>query len=417
VFEHLLKAPYALSRHRQSPLAEERHRFLIHCEELRFSISVRRSIAAYLIPIAEYLNLRERPDELICSAEIEDQADRWAKRGTGRAKNARTSGSRKHFVTYATHWLKFMGRLQPLAVVPYPHADRVEAFADYMRWERGLSPQTVAIRCWVAREFLDLLCACRSLEEVTPTHVDDALLGKLHQQGYARASVRSYAESLRAFFRYAQTRGWCRPGLAEAIHAPRMFSHDTLPSGPSWDDVQRLLATTEGNSPVAVRDRAILLLLSVYGCRAGEAVRLRLEDLDWQREQIQFTRSKSSLKQVYPLTRSVGDAILRYLKEVRPNSSLREVFMSLNAPVRPLGRDALWWVVSRRLRSLGLSLRHYGPHALRHSCATRLLEQGFTIKEIGDHLGHRHPDATSVYAKVDLAGLRQVAAFEMGGLL
>jgi site-specific recombinase XerD len=247
--------------------------------------------------------------------------------------------------------------------------------------------------------------------------VDDALFGKLHQQGYARASVRIYAESLRAFFRYAQTRGWCRRGLAEAIHAPRMFSHDTLPSGPSWDDVQRLLAMTEGNSPVAIRDRAILLLLSIYGCRAGEAVRLRLEDLDWQREQIRFTRSKSSLHQVYPLSRSVGDAILRYLKEVRPNSSFREVFVSLNAPVRPLGRDALWWVVSRRLRSLGLSLRHYGPHTLRHSCATRLLEQGFTMKEIGDHLGHRHPDATSVYAKVDLAGLRQVAAFEMGGLL
>ncbi len=190
-----------------------------------------------------------------------------------------------------------------------------------------------------------------------------------------------------------------------------MFSHDTLPSGPSWDDVQRLLATTEGSSPVAVRDRAILLLLSLYGCRAGELVSLRLEDLNWQREQIQFTRSKSSLKQVYPLTRSVGDAILRYLKEVRPNSSFREVFMSLNAPIRPLGRDALWWVVSRRLRNLGLSLRHYGPHALRHSCATRLLGQGFTMKEIGDHLGHRHPDATSVYAKVDLGGLAPSRGF------
>lgn len=74
-------------------------------------------------------------------------------------------------------------------------------------------------------------------------------------------------------------------------------------------------------------------------------------------------------------------------------------------------------MVALRLRALGVSLRHYGPHALRHACATHLLGQGFTLKQIGDHLGHRHPDTTRVYAKVDLAGLRQVADFDMGDLL
>jgi integrase/recombinase XerD len=77
----------------------------------------------------------------------------------------------------------------------------------------------------------------------------------------------------------------------------------------------------------------------------------------------------------------------------------------------------LWPVVSHRLRALGVSLRHYGPHALRHACATHLLSQGFTLKEIGDHLGHRLPDTTRLYAKVDLDGLRQVADFSLGDLL
>ena len=291
------------------------------------------------------------------------------------------------------------------------------AFADYMSRERGLSPKTVTSRCRVVREFLDRLCAARPLKEVQPAHVDDALLDKLQRGGYARTSVRIYAFSLRAFFRYAEARDWCRPGLAAAIQAPRVFSHDGLPCGPSWDDVRRLVAATEGDTPIAIRDRAILLLLAIYGCRAGEVVRLRLEDLDWQRELVQFTRPKPSTVQTFPLSRAVGDAVLRYLKEVRPRSACRAVFLRLNAPFGPLTPGALWWVVSRRLRALGLSLPHYGPHALRHACATHLLEQGFTLKQIGDHLGHREPDTTRLYAKVDLNGLRQVADFNLGDLL
>ena len=88
----------------------------------------------------------------------------------------------------------------------------------------------------------------------------------------------------------------------------------------------------------------------------------------------------------------------------------------MRAPFRPL-RSGLWRIVARRLRPLGVSISHHGPHALRHACATRLLDQGLSLKEIGDHLGHRQPDTTRIYAKVDLAGLRRVAEFDLGGLL
>jgi len=97
---------------------------------------------------------------------------------------------------------------------------------------------------------------------------------------------------------------------------------------------------------------------------------------------------------------------------------LREVFLArCHAPVRPLHRCTLYLIVSRRLRVVSPSLARFGPHALRHACATHLLQEGLSLKEIGDHLGHRNPDTTRVYAKVDLAGLRQVADFEFGGLL
>jgi site-specific recombinase XerD len=113
----------------------------------------------------------------------------------------------------------------------------------------------------------------------------------------------------------------------------------------------------------------------------------------------------------------LGEAILSYLKKVRPRTTRREVFLTVKAPFQALSSGSLYDLVSDRLRSLGVSLPHYGPHSLRHACATRLLAEGLSMKEIGDHLGHRKADTTRVYAKVDLAGLRQVADFDLGGLL
>jgi site-specific recombinase XerD len=96
---------------------------------------------------------------------------------------------------------------------------------------------------------------------------------------------------------------------------------------------------------------------------------------------------------------------------------LRAVFLCSRAPIRPLGRSAVWPIVAERLRRLGVASPHRGPHAIRHACATHLLAQGLSLKEIGDHLGHQRPDTTRIYAKVDLTGLRRVADFDMGGLL
>jgi site-specific recombinase XerD len=415
MFEQLIEHPFALARHRNSPLAEQRRGFLVHCAELGMTRKTLRNIARYLLVIIDSLRLADRPDDLITSAEIEAQADRWVNRPT-RPSTSLARGGRIHFVNYATRWLQFLGRWQPPVVVPPPYADRIAAFRDYMSRERGLAPATVARRCWVAQKFLDQLAQKRQpLDRITAVQVDDALIHALGEGRLARISVHSYATALRAFFRFAEASGWCRRGLAESIRGPRLFAQEGLPFAPSWDDVCRLLAMTEGEEPQAIRDRAILLLLTAYGCRAGEVVRLRLEDIDWQRELISFTRTKQRRTQTYPLAASVGEALIRYLK-VRPRSPHREVFLCLVAPIIPLSSKTVWWVVGPRLRALGVTLRHCGPHALRHACASHLLKQGFTLQQIGEYLGHRDLECTQLYAKVDIDGLRAVADFDLGGL-
>jgi integrase len=148
----------------------------------------------------------------------------------------------------------------------------------------------------------------------------------------------------------------------------------------------------------------------------AEVSRLRLEDFDWEREIIRVPRPKQRRTQDYPLTHAVGEAIIRYPKEVRPRCAHREVFLRLIAPIKPISPSGLYNLTRKRVSQLGIVARHGGPHSLRHSCAARLVFEELSLKKIGDHLGHQSTYSTRTYAKVDLAGLREVASFDLGGL-
>jgi site-specific recombinase XerD len=286
-----------------------------------------------------------------------------------------------------------------------------------MAEERGLSRATVSSRHWCLAQFLDWLHG----RQLCVTDLDlrslDAYLQHLHAKGLSRVTIKIHTDAVRAFIRHAERRGWCTAGLADALHGPRVYREHGLPLGPAWDDVKRLIQDAASSYDAAdVRDHAILLLLAVYGLRAGEVAALRLEDIDWEHDRLTVRRPKQRRSQVYPLVPSIGHAIVRYLREVRPRCAFREAFLKILAPLGPMTSQALYSMVAARMRRLGIQAPHRGPHVLRHACAGHLLARGLSLKEIGDHLGHRSPDSTRIYAKVDLQGLREVAAFDLGGL-
>jgi site-specific recombinase XerD len=346
--------------------------------------------------------------------EIEKAARRWSRKKC----SLRPKWLRGGFVAEAIAWLSFLGRLQVQTAPAKAYDQMLVEFKEFMEKDRGLSPVSIEHRCHSVRPFLDrLLSGERSLDMISVADIDSLLAQKVNEHQYARISVRGYASSLRSFFRYAEMRGWCAGGIAASIMAPRVFQQETLPSGPPWEVVQEILDATSGDEPTMIRDHAILMILAVYGVRSREVARLRLDDIDWQKDRIVFTRAKIGGSHSFPLHECVGAAIVRYVKEVRPKSRCREVFLTRHAPIGPLSAGALWAVVGRQLRGRALSIKHCGPHSLRHACATRLINKGLSLKEVGDHLGQRDPEATRIYAKVDLVGLRQVASFDLGGLL
>jgi site-specific recombinase XerD len=417
MFDQLFQNPFVLARQRSGPLADERRRYLVHCAEQQMSRRTLRSIARYTLIAAEALRLAERPSEVITHAEVAAEVERWSDRRSRRSTARQVRLLRVDFTCHVIRWLTFLGRLQPAAKVRQPYADHLAQFLDGVR-ERGLSPQTIANYSRVIRPFLaQLEDTGLHLKTLTVAQLDELVIKKFRDEGYARNTIQTCVSVLRLFTQFAKEHGWCRQGLAAAIMAPRVGTHEGLPIGPSWDDVKRLLATTEGDRPADIRDRALLMLLAVYGLRAGEVTALCLKDFDWEREVLSVPHSKSQRPRTYPLCRPVGDAVLRYLREVRPRSDRRQVFITLVAPFRPLVVSSLGRAVYRRLHALGLTLPHSGSHVLRHACATHLLAQGLSLKEIGDHLGHQSPETTRLYAKVDLAALRTVADFHLEGLL
>lgn len=414
MIEDLFKRPTILARYREGPQAEAREEFLNHCAKEGYSRSMLRKIAWVLLAVAHNLDIDHGN---MTTQDIERAVDSRVRFSCRPLRTKESLWTRQMFIHFATEWLRRLGCLQQAPSTQNAFASKINAFASHMRDERGLSPVTISTRCERLTWFFGGLCPPReTLAAITVADVD-AFIESKSKQGWTRASLAALAGSLRSFFGFAEARGWCAPGITAAIESPRLYAREGIPEGPGWDDVQRLLASTSGDRPVDIRDHAILMLLAVYGLRRGEVAGLRLDDLDWEGELIHIARPKQRRAQHYPLLPAVGEAILRYLREVRPRYGDRTLFLTLGAPIRPLSAPSITLIAHAHLSRLGLTLSPRGAHCLRHACASHLLESGFSLKQIGDHLGHRNANSTLSYTKVDLIGLRQVAELDLGELL
>jgi site-specific recombinase XerD len=413
--EILFVYPATLARYRAAPLLDERERFLSHCSKQGYTRRGLRKIAWLLLVIASTRLTRRRR---VSIQQIEQVARRHRVRFLQHASergNCRTT--QRLFVHTASTWYTFLGRLGPPERTRSRLSTYLDAFEQFMRDERGLSTVTIDTRRQQIGRFLsELPPTVRSLDAITLRDVDRHFIERSNH-GWTRASLATLASSLRAFLRYAEVQHWCKQGFADAIDSPRIYADEGLPRGPDWSQVEALIASTARRDPASMRDRAVVMLLALYGLRRGEVVGLRLEDIDWEAELLRVVRPKARRVQHYPLILPLGHALVRYLKDVRPQSTAREIFLTLKAPLRPLSPGGLTSIIRNRLRSLGVHGVPRGPHGLRHACARHLLDEGFTFKQIGDQLGHRRASSTSVYAKLDLRALREVGELPLGRLL
>jgi integrase/recombinase XerD len=197
--------------------------------------------------------------------------------------------------------------------------------------------------------------------------------------------------------------------LSGTVGWPQAYRLATIPRSITWSEADRVLGYVDRRTPCGRRDYAILLLLVIYGLRGREVAALRLDDIDWKRGRLAVPERKAGHSTAYPLSPPVGDAIVDYLRHGRPATTDRHLFIRSLAPVRPLGAAAVSACARRYLLLAGVDVPRPGSHTLRHTCVQRLVDAEFSLKEIGDFVGHRSPASTEIYAKVAIESLRQVS--------
>ena len=222
-------------------------------------------------------------------------------------------------------------------------------------------------------------------------------------------STHSMSVTLRNFFRFCRHEGYIEQDLTGAVPSVRRYRLDRVPSGYTEEEAQTLLNSFDRQTPSGCRDYAMCLLLYTYGIRGGQLRALRLQDIRWERNEIFFKGTKQGKDSLLPLTVEVGESLLDYIRNIRPRDiGYAEVFLTVRAPYHPLGRPTLSAHIRRRAWVAGIDAPRRGTHAFRHGFATRMLQQGHSLKGIADVLGHRSMETTFIYTKVDFAALSQV---------
>ncbi|BAO92687.1 site-specific integrase [Caballeronia cordobensis] len=296
--------------------------------------------------------------------------------------------------------------------VPAPMSTALRDYELYCRDRRHLRTTTLRERTREITIFADFL-GSRNITCFDQMQPADLCAFVTAQHRLSAKSVSRIVSDVRCFLRFLLMRGILQQDLSHVlpvVHVPR---DATIPS--VWDPqvLTRLLEAVDRTSPKGKRDYAIFLLACRLGLRVGDIRALSLDDLKWETATIEVRQSKTLAPLCLPLTEEVGEALIDYLGSGRPHSDHREVFLTLNAPFLPFREaDSLHWIVRHWKGIAGIHFRtpqRHGLHSLRHTLATRLLQEQTPFQVISDILGHATTASTLIYAKTDVETLRTAA--------
>lgn len=402
-------------RYLTAPFYEERKSHLEFLEKEGLSKVFICEYAEIQLHVVKQFNLNEGLiNRKFTLDEIVDAAHSFGKLLGGASEKSRY----RRFRSVCISWFSFMGIIEEKDK-SYVGSNYVYQFCEWHLLSKGSSVGTIVqIRLELDRFFAYINTRGITLTSLTADYIDEYIKTYKHAC-FTRKTVSSRVSTLRTFFRHMYDTGFLRTDMSSYLISPRIYTCEVLPGSPNESDLNRIAHFYDKDEPSAIRDKAILLLLIEYGMRSGEVANLKLGDIDWEHDVIYLHREKGCQKQqVLTLKANVGNAILRYIKEVRCNTrGYREVFLKLKNPLKPMTTKSIYHVVCKAIKGLNIHLEHMGPHTLRHAFATIHVNKGHTFKDIADILGHKQLDTTRGYAKVNLSKLRQVSDINWEGIL
>jgi integrase/recombinase XerD len=286
---------------------------------------------------------------------------------------------------------------------------KIDEFLQSGAIEKGYSEHTVAAYRNDLVQFLTFLTGerVRSWQQVSRAHILDYVLA-LKRREYAPATVSRKVAAIKTFFHFLVTDGALQDDPTAAVDLPRV--NKRLPHPLSQEKVTRLLAepTRSSNTPVALRDSAILELMYATGMRASEVVELGIDAVDLAAGTVRCV-GKGNKERILPLHEGARQVLGDYLDSGRPRLLRRrdEETFFLNQHGRPLTRQGLWLIIKQYAAAIGIE-NQVTPHTLRHSFATHLLDGGAGLRQVQQLLGHANISTTQIYTEVSSRYKREV---------
>lgn len=410
MLEFYFTSPTRLRQLRRSPLASQLDELAKHFRERGYTENSGCYMLSIIGRMGQYARLKglERPEqiseELIeCFLNEELKAE-----GVHRA----ATNALSHLVQH----LRTQGLLpqKPPATPAYdPHGPLLERYGAFMRDVRGVGQESLDSTILGARRILEWLDCNRPgqpLAKLSGADVLDCVTDQLTQDPGHRRWKRNVCYLMRSFLRFLQWSDVIQTDLIRVIPKVPRYRLDVVPRHLSWDQVLRLVQSINVYTPDGVRDKAIIMLIATLGLRGGEVWQMERSWIDWKRGELRIPKNKSHKERILPLPKAVGEMLSEYLLYWRPPLGSTRVFLRHKAPLGELkGTGAITALVRQRLKKAGIEAPSYGPHLLRHSLATHMVNSGVSIKHIADMLGHAHIDTTAIYTKVDRTSLSAVA--------
>ena len=271
-----------------------------------------------------------------------------------------------------------------------------EDYRNYLRIERGMSPNTVAS---YSRDVEGLLGAYEGYRaaDIGTAEIERYLSERI-EKGLTKRSQARMLSSFRSFFNWCVEEGEVKENPCDRIDAPKLGKY--LPAVLSVEEVDAILSSVDTKTATGLRSRAILEVLYGCGLRVSECTGLRISHVHLDEGYVDVV-GKGNKQRIVPLGEMAAEAIRNYLP-VRPEPAARpfEDILFLNRAGRPLSRVSVFNLVKEQAMAAGIH-KEISPHTFRHSFATHLIEGGADLRLVQEMLGHESILTTEIYTHID----------------
>jgi len=390
------------AEHKDCWLRDHIDSYLIHLRVDDCSLQVVQSYEDVLVGFALFTS-EQGVDQV-------DQLHEWAESFAEHKSNPASKESTDKIIADFVGYLRKTGVLPNVKMRARPFSRTLSDYEVFLREIRGLKHNSIAKHVSYCVKFLRYL-RDSGVDRVRSVN-HDLIARFVIAEGnrYARKTMVNNCAVLRKFLSYLHSKGRIRTDLSAVIAIPRIYRHERCPRFLNRAEIEHVLDSIDRSSAMGKRGYAMLLLLATYGLRSAELVHLNLDDIDWRTSKLHVRRRKPGNSSVYPLSGAVGNAIIDYLQNGRPQKGYRSLFLSHIAPYKPIkSTNVVRQAIKKYVHLAGFDVIGIGAHIFRYSCAQRLFEDDLRLKVIGDYLGHRDLDTTRRYMQIDIKHLREVA--------